>query len=552
MSCALLGLLLTAVLAVSVSAQPTSPPVVKEEINVALTTVEFVAIDSKGHPVSGLDPKSLVLLEDGREQPITNFAEFRRTSPGETKAVGAPEYVSFFFDDSSLTPQVRRKILAAVDQYAKSAAPRGAKIELVSWNQSLDVMLSATDDLPAISAALDKLGKRVPAGSMREAERRRLEQNISTMIADGEATDTGPPMSLSLILAGVKPYAEERARMVERTSTAFGQYLASLERTPGRKTVVFISESLPSRPGSEMFQYIQSLTDRLSNDTGSKYNAAARRSSEHMDEGRLQKGELIRAVGQRAVASHAVIYSLNPSVPGESRSGTVERTEVSSSSSDFAAGLGGVDGLQILANTTGGYAFIGMTPTLALQRIDEEVASYYSVAYHGTSPSSHKIELKTTQPGVKIRHGQTFATTTVTRQAESTEPVDLDDFSSENKLNISLQRGTSTVEGDAKKVQLKILIPVDSLQLTQEPSGEFGGGFSIYIQFNNREGDVTGINKQSHQLRWTAEQRAAAKGRTITYVSDVMIRGGRDLVNVRVVDDQSHDSGFAKIDLSGS
>jgi VWFA-related protein len=542
------ALLLTVASAV---AQP-DPPVVKERLDVTLSNLDFVAIDSKGHPVSGLDPKSLVLLQDGREQLITNFSEYRRPGTSSTAVGEAPaERVSFFFDDSSLTPTTRRRLVSAVQEYVVKAAPRGTKIEFVAWNQSLDVVLSATDDLPAITASLEKLSKRVPAGALRDAERRRLERSIQSMISDGEGPTTGTP--LGLILAGVKPYAEERAKMVERTSQAFGQYLASLERVEGRKVIIFLSESFPTRPGSEMFQYIQSVTDKLSNNVDSNYSNAARRSSEYMDEGRLSKAALISAVAERANLSRTVVYAVNPTVPGESRSEKVEQTEATGSAGDFAAGLGGIDGLQLLANSTGGYAFIGMLPAKALERIDEEVGSYYSLAYPNKGEASRRVELRTTVPGVRLRYGRGFASTsTVARAAESTEAVDLDDFSSDNKLNIALQRGTSSSEGDAKRVQLKVLIPVDSLQLTQDASGEFGGGFAVYIQFKNREGDVSEINKQSHQLRWTAEQAAAAKGKTITYVSDVMIKGGRELVNVRVVDEKSHESGFAKIDLSGS
>ena len=76
---------------------------------------------------------------------------------------------------------------------------------------------------------------------------------------------------------------------------------------------------------------------------------------------------------------------------------------------------------------------------------------------------------------------------------------------------------------------------------------------SIYLQFRNREGsELSTINKQSHQLRWTADQLAAAKGKSLTVLSDVVIKESRDQVSVRVVDDVTQVTGFNTIDLGGS
>lgn len=539
-------------LSLTAAAQPqTTPPKVSESVDVSLVNIDFVALDGKGNPIRDLDPSTVTVLEDGKPQPITNFAQYKRPMSVEGAAPSTPEHVAFFFDDNSLTASTRRRIILAAEEYAKRVAARGANVEIVAYDHQIDVIQESTNDLAAILGALEKLSKRAPNGAIREAERRRLQAYINSAIADGEAAaPTGQSTSLEMIVAGVKHYAEQRAEDVDRTADALARYLESLRRVEGRKAVIVASESLPSRPGSDMYQFLGNVLQRLANDPTSTYSGPARRSSAFMESSRFQKGSLLHSVGDVARASRVVLYGINPEVPGESKSGTVERTAPGGAGDDFAAGLGSMDGLQILSAATGGQAYIGMYPDKALQRIDDELGSYYSLAYRGTADAQHRVELRSSVPGVKFRYARTLAPAPI-REAESHEPVDLDDFSGDNRLNIAVQRGDSTSEGGARKVQLKILIPVDNLKFTQQPSGEYGGGFSVYLQFKNRNGsELSTINKQSHQFRLTADQVTAAKGKTITFVSDVVIRDGRDQVNVRVVDDESKASGFATVDLS--
>lgn len=535
---------------------PQQQPPVKEQIDVRVSSLDFVAIDAKGVAVRHLDPQSVTLLENGQQRTILGVVENAPPDDPSRPAM-EPRKIAIFFDDSSLTVSTRRRVLTALGPFVQQIVSRGDQLQVVSFDHQLDERLPFTGDLVKIQETLQKIGRESSGGNLRESERQRVQSQITTMVRDGEESIASgfPGVPFDMIVAGVKHYAEQRSDDLDRTAGALNAFLERLGKVDGRKYAIVISESLPVHPGSDMYNFALNLQQRLAS-SDSAYSRAASKNTELMEGARFQKGELLRAVAETANQSRVTIYGINPTAPGEARSGTVERSEPGGAGEDFAVGVSGIDGLQLISNVTGGTALVGMQPEAALQRIASESLSYYTVAFKsGADPHQlPKIELKSSVPGVRLRFAHSASALPVSREAsrQQSEPIDLADAVTENRLNISLQRGVTGSDGAHRTIQLKVLIPVDSLQLTPQDSGELGGGFSIYIQFKSKDGsEVSTINKQSHQLRWTTAQASAAKGKTITFVSDVVIQGNRDQINVRVVDDTSHDVGFSTIDMGG-
>lgn len=524
---------------------------VRESIDVRVTNVDFVALDAKGNVVRSLDPATVTVLEDGRPREVTHFAEYKADAAAETAGV-RPERtrrIAFFFDDSSLTLPTRRKILDATRQFAKSAAAQGDLIELVTFGRSVNVRQTWTSDLVAIEAALNTIAKDIPSGSMRENERRRLEMQIQSMIRDSEQSQGVIPFGA--IFSGAKSYAEQRAAEVDATAGALAAYVRTMDRLDGRKILVLSSESLPTRPGRDIYQWVGMVQSQLAS-SRSRYASAARNSSDAAEADRHQKAVVLQQVADSANRHGVVLYALNPTIGGEARSGTIERSSPVIVGSDVSAGIGSADGMQLLANSTGGAAYLGMSPMKALEQIGNELRSYYSLAFRSDSSNpARRIELRTSVPGVRLRHSKGLSE--IAPNQESQPPIDLADAPPPNTLDIVLQRGDSSRNHGRTTVQLKVLIPADRLKLLPQPSGEMAGSFSIYMQFKDRDGtELSSINKQTHQLRWSTEQAAASKGRRLTVVTDVVINGARDQVTVRVVDDSTQVTGFSTIDLSGA
>ena len=64
-----------------------------ESIEVRVTNLDVVVTDRSGNPVTGLTKDDFVVVEDGKEQPITNFYEIRAAAAMEEAAPAAASSV---------------------------------------------------------------------------------------------------------------------------------------------------------------------------------------------------------------------------------------------------------------------------------------------------------------------------------------------------------------------------------------------------------------------------------------------------------------------------
>ena len=128
--CLLLGLL--GVLPLVAQAQ------LVESIEVRVTNLDVVVTDRSGNPVAGLTKDDFIIIEDGEEQPITNFYEIRETATagaqlaGETvKAVSSPvpeslakRRVVVFVDNYTIHPLVRNRAFESLDEHGHGGSTR--------------------------------------------------------------------------------------------------------------------------------------------------------------------------------------------------------------------------------------------------------------------------------------------------------------------------------------------------------------------------------------------------------------------------------------------
>jgi VWFA-related protein len=520
-----------------------------EQIDVRVTSIDFVALDAKGEPVSGLDPKSIAVVENGTARPVTNFTEVRRgpdATPGATQ-----QRLAIFFDDNSLTASTRKRIIDAAKTLVKNAARRGDLVEIVTSRSQTMVRQAWTSEPATLLSTLDAIAKEVPGGDQLEAERRRVQSQINTMIEDGSG-ENAIPTDINTIVAGVRHYAEQRSAEFDVTAVALGKYVESLARLSGKKVVVIATESFPILPGNDMYQYLTNVQQVLASNPSSPYYKAARKASPMSDATRLQKTQTLASLAQAANQSGVTVYGVNPKGPGSGKAGAVETYEHTGSlTEDFAVGLGGVDGLQMLASATGGSALVGTRPQKALEQLDARLRNYYSIGYRSDlAPGAPRsVEITTTAKGVTLRYAK--ASTEIAVSARRTSDDLLVDPPA-NDIAISVERGqSSSPSPDRRIVELRVMIPVDGLKLEQNPAGMFEGGFSVLIQFRDRSGaTISALDKAVQKLSWSAADFAAAKGMSITFLSNVTVFADRDQLTVRVVDDKSQKAGQASIDLS--
>ena len=115
-----------------------------------------------------------------------------------------------------------------------------------------------------------------------------------------------------------------------------------------------------------------------------------------------------------------------------------------------------------------------------------------------------------------------------------------------NELSILVKVGSPVRADELFKVPVEIQIPMESLTLL--PQGEsYMGGFSVYVAVANKDGDMSDVARQSHQVRVPSSDYGKIKGKYYTYSLDLLMEPGPGKISVGVVDDVSNTTGFDRV-----
>lgn len=555
----------------------------KEVIDVQVTNVEIIATDAKGNHVPGLTRDDFELYENGKLQPITNLFEASTGTAPDTTAV--PRRLVLYFDDSTLLPNNRKQLIPALKKFVAEAMPPQDQVMIVTFNQTSKVRLPWTNDAAAVQSTIDAIGREAGGGSLRQTARGRVEGEIQTVVRADEATSlsstrtvagSAPDADFRALLSNVRNYASSVNHDFGVSAAALESLLGSLAGVDGRKIVLIASESFTTRPGGELFAYLENVRNDILSGNGSEVlKRDARSTNINSAAAEFNTNETVMALGRVANASGVTIYAIDPDIGGSSGSGNVQET--GSAPQSGTEGTSGVDGLQILARATGGMAWIGMKPAIALQKLSADLDNYYSLGYRATNSSEAQraVEVKSKRPGVRVRtmHSavQTAAsempaqvTTTPTTAASATPaPVtpavraaesEMDvkvtsnlQTAQRNELGISAEvAGDIVTDGDTRRVPVHVLIPASKIKVV--PEGEvFTGGFSVYVCTAGGQTEPSAVNEQSHEIRWTPAIIEQLDDRKMTFSIEVVLEKGRDLISVGVLDHRSQTKGFSKI-----
>ena len=381
LSTALVSLLLLGVLAVA-----QTPPSPESSIGVSarVVRVDVVAEDEDGRPVRDLRREELILSDDGREEPITSFTaplEELETTPDpgslppntftnrlETLPV-APASVTAILFDGLNTPMAhqefaRQQVIGFLRQL-----PPGNRVSLYTLGLGPRVLVDFTTDTEPLVRALEQY-----------RGERRAEAGEAPLPLSNAGLERFDSWLQELSLNLVERYAKDRALRTVRSLVAIANHLA---RIPGRKNLIWVSGSFPvgwitrdsvPLPGSPSNQNLRPEIERAARALASANLAVYP----------------VDARGLRSTGEYA---------PGRERI---------SRQAQFAD-RSGFETMETLAERTGGQAFVNSNDLgRAIRRAIEDSAAAYTLSYEPSHDAWNgefrRIEVKTTRPGVRLRH----------------------------------------------------------------------------------------------------------------------------------------------------
>jgi VWFA-related protein len=356
-------------------------------INVNLVQVDAVVTDNNGKPVTDLTANDFEVLQDGKRQPITNFA-FVNIKARSASRAPVPRAKASRVNNSVAVPppppmtlrpdQIRRTVAIIVDdlglsfdsivhvreaakKWVETAMQPGDLVAVVRTSAGMGALQQFTSDKRALLAAIERLQYhfgRVGVSSF------------------GAATGDTSPVDTSKFDAEVTGY------YLEGTLGAIHYVVRGLRELPGRKTVILFSESMEHTFQSE--DSMRRLVDE------------ANRSS-----------VVISAVDPRGV-----VYT-GPTA--EDRGGAQAIAAIAGQRTQQL--INSQDGMVVLSEKTGGL-FIQSNNDIpaALQQVIDDGDGYYLIGYQPdqatfderNGPRFHSISVRLKRPGLHVRSRSGF------------------------------------------------------------------------------------------------------------------------------------------------
>ena len=542
---------------------PASQTPMKEVIDVRVTNIEIIATDSKGNHVPGLTRDDFELYENGKLQPITNLFEASAVAAAQGAAPKtAPRRLVLYLDDSTLLPNNRKLLIPELKKFVAEAMTPDDQMMVVTFNQSSKVRVPWTSDVTAVQSMLDTIGREVGGGSLRQAARGRMENEIRNVVRRDQAIHlsederklggTAPDSDFRVLLSSVRNYASSLKYDFGMSAGALEKLFGGLAGIDGRKIVFVASESFPVHPGSEMFAQFETVRNDILSGNGSEgLKRGARSTNVSAAASEFNMNESILMLSRVANASGVTVYALDPDIGGRSDSGNVQQMGSDMQTNPTGAAMAaatGLDGMQILAAATGGQAWIGMKPAVAFGKLRADLENYYSLGYQArtSGDAERTIEVRAKRPGIRVRTKKNSVFRTA--ESEMAERVTSNLQSAQlNDLGISVQvAGDIKIEGDKRRVPVHVLIPARNITVAAE--GEvLTGGFSVYICSAGGRTEPSDVTRRSHEIQWPPATIEQLGDRNMTFAMEIVLEKGRDLISVGVLDHRSQATGFSKL-----
>jgi VWFA-related protein len=354
--------------------------------------VDVLVTDAKGQPVTGLTKDDFQVFEDGKRQNITNFAVVEIPLERPDRPLFQPDPIEPDVATNE-RPFYGRVYVLVLDDYhtgvLRTQLVKNAARQFIQRNLgSNDLMaITTTGGRFAVSQeftssrrllleAVDRfMGQKLDSATLTRTDQFYRQQGLG--FANDRVLD---PLDQERAF-----YARSTLRTIQRVSEWFGGVRGR------RKTMLFISEGI-DYDVTDMFrpQNLPSSSATMILDDMREAVAAAARSNVS-----------IYSIDPRGLTSLADENITVESFPDD----PALRIGLSSLNSELRLSQ---DSLRMLADQTGGFAAVNTNQfSDAFRRIVSDNSSYYVLAYYPPSTKRdgkfHKIEVKSTRPGLTVR-----------------------------------------------------------------------------------------------------------------------------------------------------
>ncbi len=573
--------------------QPKQEPSAPEEvvrISTRLIQIDAVAVDKDGKQVTDLKAEDFKILEDGKEQAITNFSYISlqpetpqiiaKTAPKATASkIAAPPVpaaqlkqenirrtIALIADDLGLSFESMVFTRNALKKFVDEQMQPGDLVAIIRSSAGNGALQQFTNDKRLLHAAIDRI-QWYPFGRGKIGAFESMGGRSSMEAVKATAANTTPGGGgVSVRVDGVMTNGMadgEFSNSREQISTtgtigAINYVVNGLRELPGRKSVVLLSDGIPIFPSIGGIMGNRSSVDNSSRDI---YHAL-----QNLTEAANRASVVIYTMDVRGLQTLGINANDDTGPTFDSlqagggvaaaATGTIVNRRNQLAQENFRT----QDGLNFLAMQTGGFFFHDNNDIAqGIQKVVDDQRGYYLIGYVPDDSTFnelgrrtfHKLQVVVRNPKLRVRSRTGFfgiSDEEIKRPLETREQQIMAALASPfNSSGIEVNM-TSIFTGDQEKQFVRSMIHVNArdLTFTKQENGDYLTNVDIAATTHNENGLTIDRGGRAYTLRVKGPDYEAALRDGIMYALDVPIKNpGAYQLRLAVRDEKSKRVGSA-------
>jgi VWFA-related protein len=534
-------------------------PQLGETLDISIVNVDVFVTDRDGNRVHGLTQKDFEIYENGKLQPISNFAEYAGDAERGTVSVDAgaqpePEAapaprekrtVLLFFEQTRLPAFAVEKLVKSVKQMVHGIIGPDDAVSIVLWSPGGIVHTEFTNDLSLFDRALDRVARYAVKAEIDVAAQQQEDLADALMFEEGIA-------ALSSTVEGTSPLPPAGPE----TNTAVNLYMMQAYNEM-QVRVAAINSAIDSMSGIDGKKILLLATRRLGEVAGAEYAFAAGAKYLPIQLRQTYGAEhLTDSIIANANASGITIYPVN--LPGL---GPVSNDASRNLTPEFGNDHGAAYltlinenvSLQNIAQKTGGAMAAGAVDIVSLlPRIADDVTDYYSLAYRVPSTGgdfTRNVEVKTRNRNYVVRARRQFVEKSDDTRMRDRLRATLFRAKQDSQVHIAATAGEPKKTRGVSTLPVTVRIPIGDLTLLPQGGAKHAGKFSVYVAAASDLSRLSDVTQKSQPFEIADAQLDAAKASHFTYDLEVRVNAETKYLAVGVLDEVGRSYGLLRLDL---
>ena len=520
-------------------------------------------------PVTDLDVSEFRVLEDGVEQPISNFSEIRDSVALRASAapqaggqepvapIAKPLEIVYFVDLYLMYRADRDRAIEGLEAQYRQGVPDGERVSLVAFDGELETLSDRTSDREEI---LDGLA------ALRTIEANGIKQRISFTEALSDSTADQRDTSYYERRQRNEEFMFELERKASQVGNAILATMARYGTADGRRVLIALTPGYPKTDWSPTYHAIDFMDAAVEYPQEDLWREISRQaadlgftlytvdtsglSSPFASDASIGVTDSIGQIIQDSLVRDSADNSANADIEDPSGpSGSSSGANLNDTSQNLGQWLERArkNLLVTSAADTGGSALFPATVDRAVEEIRHELDQYYSIGYvaqHSGDGGTHSIDVELPgHPDYRLIHRTAYVDQPATTRAAQALRSEMLFGADANPLGIRVEVGELDSRfrigaAGSKRVRVPLVVKIPFARLAMVPRGDLYWG-KVVITFFGEDAKGNQSELASFEQPITVESRlyeeAVARG-FFKYSATIEVEGGQQRVFVGVQD----------------